>query len=297
MPRICLITTTHPGCLSRLTCQSGCQIFSFISGHVSQGPQQRNTREEGRQCPAAASSLHGSFTRLGLAVVCPRAHHVKPWKCTKLPVGYLSFLLMPCASVLTVNSHLKQPCATELSAGNVSELHRPFKILPWMKGHQSARRDPYLWVRSPRQIHSITFFFFEWVFLFQYDYAEKLGSKENQANGRENVDCVPGRRLCPEPTTFTQMLQACWWGLRQLGLLLGSLFYWMGTFSILLTQSLPAVSLQSGFTHNPKVRKLQKPSRLRKQPRNWEESVQTRFCLCTRRHINDIYYEPDWPHE
>lgn len=162
MPRICLITTTHPGCLSRLTCQSGCQIFSFISGHVSQGPQQRNTREEGRQCPAAASPLHGSFTRLGLAVVCPRAHHVKPWKCTKLPVGYLSFLLMPCASVLTVNSHLKQPCATELSAGNVSELHRPFKILPWMKGHQSARRDPYLWVRSPRQIHSITFFFF-WV--------------------------------------------------------------------------------------------------------------------------------------
>lgn len=81
--------------------------------------------------------------------------------------------------MLTVNSHLKQPSATELSAGDVSEPHRPFKILPWLKGHQSARRDPYLWVRSPRDIHSITFFFFLPLF-FQCYYAEKLESKENQ---------------------------------------------------------------------------------------------------------------------
>lgn len=118
----------------------------------------------GRQCLTAASPLHG----LALAVVCPGAHQVKPWKCTtaELSAHYLSFLLMPCAPVLTVNSHLKQPCATELSAGNVSEPHRPFKILPWLKGHQSARRDPYLWVRSPRQTHSITFFTFFLLFFF-----------------------------------------------------------------------------------------------------------------------------------
>lgn len=166
----------------------------------------------GRQCLTAASPLHG----LALAVVCPGVHQVKPWKCTtaELSAHYLSFLLMPCAPVLTVNSHLKQPCATELSAGNVSEPHRPFKILPWLKGHQSARRDPYLWVRSPRQTHSITFFtffflfFFSGLFLFQCDYTEKLESTENQTDGRESTDCFPGRRLCSEPTTFTQTLQA-----------------------------------------------------------------------------------------
>lgn len=65
---------------------------------------------------------------------------------------------MLCTSVLTVNLHLKQPSATELSAGDVSEPHRPFKILPWLKGHQSARRDPYLWARSLRDMHRITLF-------------------------------------------------------------------------------------------------------------------------------------------
>lgn len=118
---------------------------------------------------------------------------------------------MQCASVLTVNSHLKQPSATELSAGDVSEPHRPFKILPWLKGHQSARRDPYLWVRSPRNIHSITSspplpppFFFSSVTMQQ-----KLKARKNRsqwAKGRKSIDHVPRGRVCTEPITFTQTL-------------------------------------------------------------------------------------------
>lgn len=67
MPRICLISTIDLGCLSRVTCQSGCQIFSFISGHVSQTPQQRNKRKEGSALLELLLSVDGSFTQLWLA--------------------------------------------------------------------------------------------------------------------------------------------------------------------------------------------------------------------------------------
>lgn len=92
------------------------------------------------------------------AAACPGVRRAWKWAVVKLQdveVDCLSFLLMLCASVLTVNLHLKQPSATELSARDVFQPHRPFKILPWLKGHQSARRDPYLWVRSLRDIQSI----------------------------------------------------------------------------------------------------------------------------------------------
>jgi len=89
---------------------------------------------------------------------------------------------MLCVSVLTVNLHSKQPSATELSARDVSEPQRPFKILPRLKGHKSARRDPYLGVRSLRGIRSLTFFysFFTPHPPCQCYYAEKIESKENE---------------------------------------------------------------------------------------------------------------------
>lgn len=208
------ITTTHLGCLSRLTCQSGCQIFSFISGHVSQTSQQKNTWEEGSAWLQLLLGVDSSVTRLWLAGSGCGAPQAKPQKCStaKLPVYYFSFLLMPCASVLTVNSHLKQPCATELSAGNVSEPHRPFKILPWLKGHQSARRDPYLWVRSPREIHSITFLFFGVWFFFFFFYSSVTMQKSfkakkiRQMTGRTlTVFLGEGSSLSPPPSP------KCWW--------------------------------------------------------------------------------------
>lgn len=148
----------------------------------------------------AASPSHGWLAPR------PRASQVKPWKCTaaKLSVSCFSFLLMPCASMLTVNSHLKQPCATELSAGNVSEPHRSFKILPWLKGHQSARRDPYLWVRSLREIHSITFFFFffEWVFYSSVTMQKSLKEKKIRQMERrtQTVFLGEGSALSPPPS-------------------------------------------------------------------------------------------------
>lgn len=187
----------------------------------------------GRQCLAAASPLRGQ--QLPPAV----AHQVKPWKCTvaKLSAHYLSFLLMPCVPVLTVNSHLKQPCATELSAGNVSEPHRPFKILSWLKGHQSARRDPYLWVRSPRQIHSITFFFFfflDCVFFIPAWLCRKAWKQRKSGKWKGEHWLCSWEKALPWAHHLHHnagdQLQACWWGLRQLGLLHGHYFTEWGHF-------------------------------------------------------------------
>lgn len=178
-------------------------------------PREPSREARGRKAGSALLQLllsSGSFTRLGLAPAAarPRAHQVKPWKCTKLPVCCLSFLLMPCASVLTVNSHLKQPCATELSAGNVSEPHRPFKILPWMKGHQSARRDPCLWVTSLREMHSITFLvFFFWSGFFYSSVTMQKSLKVKKIRQMEQrtltVFLGEGSALSPPPSP------KCWW--------------------------------------------------------------------------------------
>lgn len=209
--RICLITTVGLGCLSKLTCQSSCQIFSFILGHVSQPPQQRNKWEQGSSLFQTLLSVGVSFTQLWLAGSCcsmSQSTEDEDLKVchSKTLVYYLSFLLMLCASMLTVNSHLKQPSATELSARDVSEPHGPFKILHRLKGHQSARRDPYLWVRSLRDIHSITFFFpfFTTSLPPQCYYTGKTERKKNQVT----VCKTKGEywsfswRVCTEPITF-----------------------------------------------------------------------------------------------
>lgn len=58
MPRICLITTTDLGCLSRVTCQSGCQIFFLhFRPHEPNAPAEKQAG--GRQCFVAAPPLHG----------------------------------------------------------------------------------------------------------------------------------------------------------------------------------------------------------------------------------------------
>lgn len=170
----------------------------------------------GRQCLVAASPLRAQQLHPVKAGSGSGVSQSAPGKALKVHHGQtfsllLKFLLMPSASVLTVNSHLKQPCATELSARDVSEPHRPFKILPWLKGHQSARRDPYLWVRSLREIHSITFIFIFWGGYFYSSVTTQKSLKAKKirsgcAKGRESTDCIPERRLCPEPTTITQML-------------------------------------------------------------------------------------------
>lgn len=58
MPRICLITTIDLGCLSRVTCQSGCQIF-FLHFRPREPNAPAEKQAGGRQCLAAASPLHG----------------------------------------------------------------------------------------------------------------------------------------------------------------------------------------------------------------------------------------------
>lgn len=68
--RICPITTAGLGCLSKVTCQSSCQIFSFILGHMSQTPQKRNEREEGSALFQILLSVDVSFTQLWLAGSC-----------------------------------------------------------------------------------------------------------------------------------------------------------------------------------------------------------------------------------
>lgn len=217
--RICLITTVGLGCLSKVTCQSSCQIFSFIFGHVSQTPQQRNKWEGGSSLLQTLLSVGVSFTQLWLAGSSCSMSQSAEDKDLKVCYGktlvyYLSFLLMLCASMLTVNSHLKQPSATELSARDVSEPHKSFKILHWLKGHQSARRDPYLWVRSLRDIHSITspspqppFFSSEMLLYRKKMKGRKIRSQ--CANEREGTDHSPGGRVCTEPTTFTLKPAPC----------------------------------------------------------------------------------------
>lgn len=191
--------------------------------------QQKSRREGGSALLQLLFCVGGSFTQPWLAGPASQSVPGEALKCTaaKLSVSCFSSLLMPCASMLTVNSHLKQPCATELSAGNVSEPHRPFKILPWLKWHQSARRDPYLWVRSLREIHSITFFFFFLipVWLCRKAWKQRKSGKRNGEHG-----LCPWEKALPSahhlPANAGDQLQACWWGLRKLGLLQGSLFYW-----------------------------------------------------------------------
>ena len=68
--RICPITTVGLGCLLKVTCQSSCQIFSFILGHVSQTAQQRNKQEEGSALFQILLSVGISFTQLWLAGSC-----------------------------------------------------------------------------------------------------------------------------------------------------------------------------------------------------------------------------------
>lgn len=169
--------------------------------------QQKSRREGGSALLQLLFCVGGSFTQPWLAGPASQSVPGEALKCTaaKLSVSCFSSLLMPCASMLTVNSHLKQPCATELSAGNVSEPHRPFKILPWLKWHQSARRDPYLWVRSLREIHSITFFFF---FLNSSVTMQKsLKAKKIRQTERRTwtVPLGEGSALSPPPSC------KCWW--------------------------------------------------------------------------------------
>lgn len=71
--RICPITTAGLGCLSKVTCQSSCQIFSFISSHVRQMPQQRKKREEGSTSFQIPLSVGVRFARPWLAGSCSGA--------------------------------------------------------------------------------------------------------------------------------------------------------------------------------------------------------------------------------
>lgn len=172
------------------------------------------------------------------------------------------------ASVLTVNSHLKQPSATELSARDVAEPHRPFKILPWLKGHQSARRAPYLWVTSPRDIHSVT------SPPTPCYYAEKTGSKENQVTvckGKDEYWLCSWRKGLHWAyllhSKASDGLQACWWCLQQLWPLQGSYFTEWGHFQPFNAGHL--CSQPSAFTH------IVQKQETHKRDLFWESSSET----------------------
>lgn len=124
---ICPGAAVQLGCLSKVTCHSTCQILSSILRHVSQMPQQKSQWEAGSasgfhlpSLPVLAGPCYGW---LPPAAACPgvqRAWESAVAKLQDVEVDCLSFLLMLCASVLTVNLHLKQPSATELSAWCIS---------------------------------------------------------------------------------------------------------------------------------------------------------------------------------
>lgn len=154
----------------------------------------------------------------------------------------------------------------------------PLKFFPgWRDISQPG--DPYLWVRSLREIHSITvqFFLGGGFFCSSVTLQKSLKAKKTRsgcAKGRESTDHVPGEgsALSPPPSP------KCWWPSPSLLmgfeaarpsswviiLLNGDIF---NPLNIVYPCSQPSARVH---TNNSKIINLQKASCLRKQPRNWE---------------------------